>query len=257
MKARRVLIILLTVIITSLTMPTHAMAMLSPAPQQMTVVVFNPPEDLEISIVYEEELGDYFNARISSRLWETSYQFDLCTETAGSWPHEDITILISSEEYGTFSMTFLLPHSWHDFAIRLDLETQTISQAYSHGRNLIIALCWLIPLFFIDSAIFFLFGHRKKESWKVFTKINLIMQGLFIGAWSLTHIAFWPLGIFIAPLILVVLGVKWGVGITWYGNTVMETSKARGIVCAIVMNLIGLFVVYFLATHLPLPALGY
>ena len=255
-KAKKVLTVLLVVIIASLTMPTSAMAMMSPSPQEMTVVVIGPPEDLEISIVNGREgLDDDLNARVSSRLWETYYRFFLCSETAGSWPYEDITILVSSEEYGEFSKTFPLPHSWRDFAIRLDLETQAISPAYSHGRNLIIVLCWLIPLFFIDSAIFFLYGHRKKESWKIFTFNNLIMQGLFIGVWSFFHIATSDILLALAIILFIppVRILKWIAEIITYKNNVVETSRA--LECTVMMNLISIFVVIVLGIYIPFPGI--
>jgi len=242
-------------------MPTTAMAMVTPGPQAMTIVVINAPEDLAISIVHYEELeiGDNWLARefTSRRLWETYHRFPLCTEPAGFWPYDDITILVNSQEYGAFELTFPVPGR-RSFAVRLDMETQTVTAAYSHVRNLIIALCWLVPLFATDSMIFSLFGHRQKRSWKVFALTNLAMQGLFLGIWSLFHIFFAP-HIFLAVMTALFIPgarvVKWNAEYLVCKIIIDEHSRARGTACVAVMNLIGIFIVILLGIHIPLPAL--
>jgi len=255
-KASKALTIIFGIIIVSLITPTTAMAMVTPGSQMMTLVVINAPDDLEMQILHYEDLDDWFRARVNSRLWETYYRFILCTEPASGWPYEEITILISSEEHGEFEMTFPVPHSWRDFSFRIDLETQTFTQAYTHVRNLLIVLCWIIPLFLIDSLVFFLFGHRKKESWKVFAITNLAMQGLFLGIWSVFHI-FLSSNIFFAVMtILLIPGArlaKWIVEIVVYKTTITEHSKTRSIACALAINLIGVFLVILLGMHIPLP----
>ena len=258
MKTKKSLIVVLIVIIISLITPITAMAM-SPAPQSMTIVVINAPNDLEIIIVHDEYYEGWFRPRVNSRLWETYYQFSLSRASAGIWPYDDMTILINSEKYGEFNMTFPVPR--RDFAYKLDLETQTLTQAYSHGRNLIIALCWLAPLFMIDSAVFFLFGHRKKRSWMIFALENLAMQGLFIGVWSLLHIVFsnfFLLLLFLfIPLLLIPIarGVKLAVDIVIFRGKIGEHPKPHATACAVVMTLIGTLAVIILGIILPLPAL--
>ena len=266
MEIKKVIMIILAVVIISLTISTPVQAMVTPGPQELTIVVINAPEDLAMQIVYDGELetdGTFQiegRGRRSRRAWETYYRFNLCSEPQGVWPYEDITILISSAKYGEFEITIPVP-SWHfrrAFAIRLDLETQTFSSAYSYGRNLIILLCWLIPLFAIDSLVFFIFGYRNKESWKVFVQKNLIMHGIFIGFWFLLHLVLIPsiIGIIFAPLVLVIWAVKLIVEITVYKRDIVEQSKQRAILCAVLMNLIGAFILILLGMYIPLPAVG-
>jgi len=253
MKTKKSLIVVLIVITISLITPATAMAT-TPATPSMTIVVINAPDDLEISIVHDEDNENWYRARVNSRLWETYFQYYLF----GSY--DDMTILINSEKYGEFEMTFPMPRAVV-FALKLDLETQTLTQAYSHGRNLIIVLCWLAPLFLIDSAVFLLFGHRKKRSWKIFALVNLLMQGLFIGVWSLYHIvfmnSFFLILLLFFPLLLIPIarGVKLALEIVIFRSEIGEHSKAQVTACAGVMNLIGTLAVIILGIILPLPAL--
>ena len=259
-KSKKIIVALLIVIIVSSVTPITAMAT-SPGPQTMTLLVINAPKDLEISIVHDEVSGDWLQARVSNRLWETYYEFSLSRESAGIWPYDDITILINSKKYGEFEMT--LPKAnqrW--FTYRLDLETQTISQAYTHGRNLIIALCWLIPLVIIDGIVFLLFGYRQKQSWKVFAIENPAFHCLFIGVWSLLLIIaeynpFILLFLLLIPVLLIPGAriAKLIVEINLFRGVVKEHSKARATTCVVVMNIVGTIVVIFLGIHLPLPAL--
>ena len=266
MKIKKVIMIILVAVIISLAIATPVQAMVTPGPQELTIVVINAPEDLAMQIVYDGELETDGTFQIeesgwrSRRAWETYYRFNLSSEPQGVWSYEDITILISSAEYGEFEITIPVP-SWHfrrAFAIRLDLETQTFSPAYSHARNLIIALCWLIPLFAIDSLVFFIFRYRNKESWRVFVRKNLIMHSIFISFWFLLHLVLIPtiIGILFAPLLLVIWVVKLIVEITAYKRDIVEQSNQRAILCAILMNLIGAFILILLGMYIPLPAVG-
>ncbi|MDR2600400.1 MAG: hypothetical protein LBC73_09005 [Oscillospiraceae bacterium] len=257
-KTKKFLLVVKLVVILSFITSATAMAT-SPAPQSMTIVVLNAPIDLEICIVHDVDLGSLSNSRVSSRLWETYYRFYLSDESAGYWHDEYITILASSEKYGEFEITFPVPG--RDFSLKLDLETQTFSQPYTHVRNLFIALCWLIPLFIIDSIVFLSFGYRQKRSWMIFSIENLAMQVLFIGVWSLYHITFSNIFILILflfiPLLLIpgVRCCKLVLEIIVFRNKITEKSMIRSTSCAIVMNMIGTFVVILLGINLPLPAL--
>jgi hypothetical protein len=238
----------------------------TPAPQEMTILVINAPEDLEMQIDYCEDLGSSFQARTSRRLWETTFRFYLTEVPATVWHYEEITVLASSEEYGEFRVTTPVPR-WGDFSIRLDLETQSISQGYTHGRNLMIICMWLFPLFALDSFVFFLFGHRAKQSWKTFTQVNLAMQILFVGGWSLFHVLFSSnvvlalLAILSMPLLIPGARIaKWIVEIILYRKRITEFSVITGsasriTVCAVVMNSLGLLTVIILGVLLPLPRL--
>ena len=266
MKIRKVIAVILVAVIISLAMATPVHAMVTPGSQELTIVVINAPVDLAMQIVYDGELetdGTFRveeNGRRSSRAWETYYRFSLSSEPQGVWPYEEITVLISSGEYGEFEITIPVP-SWHfrrEFAIRLDLETQTFSPAYSHGRNLIIALCWLIPLFAADSLIFFIFGYRNQRSWRTFVQKNLIMHGIFVGFWFLLHLFLIPtiIGILFAPVLLFIWVAKLIVEVTVFKRDVVEKSKKRAVLCALLMNLIGAFILILLGMYVPLPAAG-
>jgi len=257
-KTKKILTVFLIVTIVSLVAPTTAMAM-SSGPQMMTIVIVNAPKDLEISIVHEKALGESYQARVSNKLWETYYRFSLSEEFDSNWLYEEITILIKSEMNGEFERTFPVPRG--DFTLKLDLETRTVTQPYTHGRNAIIALCWLIPLIVIDGIVFLLFGYRKKQSWKIFVLENPVMHGLFVGIWSLFHIInsnfFILLLILFVPFILLpgVRIVKLAMEISLFRGAIKEHSESRATVCAVVMNIVGTIVVILLGMHLPFPAL--
>ena len=257
-KTKKSLIVILAVIIIICISPTTAMAM-TPGPHLMNIVVINAPEDLRINIVHDDYYGEYFRTHVSSRLWETYYRFRLDEGSASSWPYEDITIFVNSKKYDGFELTFPVPRG--NFSLKIDLDTQTITQPYSHGRNLIIVLCWLIPLFVLDSIVFLLFGHRKERSWKIFALVNLAMQGLFIGVWSLYNIVFPDVFLLLMflfiPLLLIPMArvAKFTVEVIIFRYKIGEKSKTRATVCAVVMNLIGTFSVILLGINLPLPAL--
>lgn len=241
----------------------------TPRPQSVTVVVINAPEDLRISfiamyIVDDEESEHHIRPWVSDRLWETYYRYSFCccfccclSAPPLGWSSDEFKIRANSEEYGEFEVTLPIL-DWQDISVRLDLETQTISPAYTHVRNLLILLLWLASLFVFDSIVFFLFGYRKKQSWKLFIRENLLMHMLFMFVWVLFHTNVFgslPITIMLFIYILGARIAKWVIEVKYYRNKIEEHSNARGVACAVTMNTIGIAVVILLGIHIPLPGI--
>ena len=238
----------------------------TPPPPEMTIIVVNAPEDLVIQIVYHEDLGGFFRARVSRRWWETRYRFPLSTYHTQTWPHDEITISASSEEFESFEVTIPTSVASRN-SIRLNLNTQTISNPYSHGRNVIIVLLWIVILFAFDSVIFLAFWHKEKQSWKMFTIINIPLQWLFVGAWLAFHIAstigtLEAVGVMALSILAIPLAriAKFIAEMIIYEKTITEHSAVSGFTgrtnaCVIAMNMLGLIPVIRLAMTLPLPRL--
>lgn len=272
---KRILLSYILLMIGSLAVPIVSFAMYTPSPQSMTVVVINSPEDLEISIVsppepwwsegYYESNSTWFDGIVSSRMWETYYHFFLCTEPAGRWRYEEIDMLIRSDRYGEFVMTFPVPQesglrSRH-FAIQLNLQDQSFTEGYPLVRTLIILLTWLIPFIGMGSLALFLFGYREKKSWQRLVKSNLIVYSFFMVNWFLLHMVFtsslvWILFTLAAGLSLpgILIG-KWIAESRIFKKHIEEHSKLRGRMCVAMMNLAGIGVVILLAKYFPLPAI--
>ena len=269
----RILIGYILIIIGSLVLPIISFAMYTPSPQTMTIVVINSPEDLEISMVspperwnhmYYEGYSSWFDARVSSRMWETYYRFNLCTEPAGRWRYDEISMLVSSDRYGEFEMIFPVPQGDglrnRHFAIQLNLQNQSFTEGYPLARNMMILLCWLIPFIGIGSLIFFLFGYREKGSWQLLVISNLIIYSFFMVNWFLLHMVFtsslvWILLTLIAGICVPgILIAKWIAESRIFKEHIEEHSKVRGKVCVATMNLAGIGVVILLVMYFPLPA---
>ena len=271
---KRILFSYILIIISSLAMPIVSFAMYTPSPQTMTIVVINPPEDLEISMVsspepwwsylYYEDYCSWFDARVNSRMWETYYRFNLCTEPAGRWRYDEINMLVSSDRYGEFEMIFPVPQGDglrnRHFAIQLNLQNQSFTEGYPLARNMMILLCWLIPFFGIGSLIFFLFGYREKGSWQRLVISNLIVYSFFMVNWFLLQMVFtsslvWILLTLIAGICVPgILIAKWIAESRMFKEHIEEHSKVRGKVCVATMNLAEIGVVILLAMYFPLPA---
>jgi hypothetical protein len=232
----------------------------TPPPIEMTIIVVNAPEDLVIQIVYYEELGSFFRARVCRRWWETRYRIPLSEGHGWGWHHDEITISVRSSEFEEFELTFPRPH-YGNFTIGVEVETQAIFHPFSHGRNLIIMLLWIISLLAFDSAVFLAFRHKEKQSWKMFIRINLTMQWLFVGAWLIFHTTS-SVGAIILSFLSIPLAkiAKFIVEIIMYRKVITEHSeitgtKGRITLCAVLMNILGLIATISLGMTLPLPRL--
>ena len=203
-----------------------------------TVLVENPPDDLALTVLVSgTEEGDIIDELFPHRLawegyyrfwagdWEEGAQASLLVETGG----ERFTIPLSSEDLSGYNTLFTL-----------NLSDQTLSAGQPWWRQpLLVGLRFGLTVL-LEGLVFFCFGYRKKQSWKVFFAVNCATQA-FVNACILGFFPLSPLGYFTwltvaavyVPMELLVLAAER----SCYRQYLPEHGEARAGRCAVVSNL--------------------
>jgi hypothetical protein len=128
-------------------------------------VIPNAPDDLEISLVVDDEVIEPI---VSSKLFEKRYLFyahNLKSVNNYDLKINNKTVKINSR-LETYNNLFYY-----------DLEDQTLTPGKSFSRTIIYTALRILLTIAIEALIFYLFGFRDKNSWIIFIVINLITQG--------------------------------------------------------------------------------
>ena len=148
----------------------------SAEPPGLVIIVNNPPDDLTLSLQFDDAEAELVSER---KAWEGYYQFyyhkvgnDL---TDIDFSHAKL--IVSSAE---FNFNCDLPdtvfHRYNNL-VTLDLKTQTIQEGKSKLRTALLVILRVSLTLVIEGIVFYLFGYRKLKSWITFFVINLLTQG--------------------------------------------------------------------------------
>lgn len=226
----------------------------SAEPPCFTVVVSNAPEDLELSLQYEDGSAYeslYLRKQGSSdnHGWESYYRFAY-TYSSTAENLQDVRLLVQ-----TGGESFLCPlpkelNRTYNGMVTLDLKDKTLTCGTSPLRTpLLIALRIALTLL-IEGLVFFLFGYRAKRSWLVFAIVNLITQ---IGLNLLFAEASSADGYIALLLFFYAMGeaVVFLLEVIAFSALLKEHSKKRAACCALLANAASLLVGGLCLTYLP------
>ncbi|MGI6254298.1 MAG: hypothetical protein ACOYJZ_01570 [Acutalibacter sp.] len=261
---KKVLVFFL-VLLLGLTLPLPASANAA-EPPRLSVVVLNPPKDLELSLVFtrngEEEP---VQAEASRLAWEGYYLFRPASfPSFWDWDDspEDMTITLVAK-IGGESVSIPLDNetlsqntgSYYNNLCVLDLSAGTLTPGAPWWRQPVLILLRLGLTLVLEGLVFLLFGYRTKRSWVVFLVVNLITQG------AVNALLLWGIGPFgnlysvgiaslllYVPMELVVIGVE----IAAFRKLLREKKKLDATVYAIVANLVSWALGGAMLTYLPL-----
>ena len=248
-----------------LTLPVTALANAA-EPPRLSVVVLNPPKDLELSLVFT--LGDEMEpveAEAQQLAWEGYYLFRPASfPDFWDWDRspEDMTLTLVAKTGGE---SFSVPldngtltqntGSYYNNLCVLDLSTGMLTPGTSWWRQPALVALRLGLTLLLEGLVFLLFGYRQRRSWIVFLVVNLITQGAVnalllwgIGPFGNLYsvgIAYWLLYV---PMELAVLAAE----IVAFRKLLREKNKLSATICAIVANLVSWALGGAMLTYLPL-----
>lgn len=144
------------------------------APPNLTVLVVNAPEDLQMTLTLSESSqSEVDEIEIESRAWETYYRFFLWNSQSSADGELNVTT-------GGETSTYTIPREALEkfgSCYTLDLKTGELTEGTVWYRSGLLAALRVILTLLIEGLVFFLSGYRKRRSWLVFFIVNLVTQG--------------------------------------------------------------------------------
>ena len=246
MKKKVLCVIAAVVFCLAVPLPASANSM---EPPELTVVVMDPPEDLELSLMVCREGQEGSIAADAYHIaWEGYYLFrpwnfpDFWDRKA-----QDITMELLVETGGG---SFAIPLDaqareentgrYYNGLCVLDLQARTLTPDTPWWRQPVLVCLRVALTLLLEGLVFLLFGYRQRRSWAVFLLVNLFTQGAVNLALHLLIPTgtdyFVVLGLFFyTPMELLVLVVE----IAAFRLLLRERTKGRAAGCAAVANLLS------------------
>lgn len=160
------LLILVVILFTLIPITTFAN---SAEPPSLVILINNPPDDLSIVMISNEDKPKAIVRRIA---WEGYYVF----YSSDMQVNDKYTFKVTSNGE-SFECTLSEPLRKYNNVFTLDISTQQLTAGKYPFRSVLIVSIRLLLTFLFEGIIFWLFGFRRKRSWLVFLVINLITQG--------------------------------------------------------------------------------
>lgn len=231
----KILIATILILILSTFFPSPVKAN-APLPPAFTIVVINPPTDLELSVqLTKNEVNEIIPLEKVTNTWEakfTLWGIDYWSEQEN---YKNAILIVKSKDY-TFEIPLgdSLVEIYYSFYI-LDLETQTLLDDYPAWRAPVSAIMRVILTLLIEGIVFFLFAYREKRSWIVFLIVNLVTQGiLHVWITVLGYSNYGILFLWIGEMIVLI------VEIVVYLFALKEHKKPRAVGFAFLANFLSL-----------------
>ena len=182
MKKKALCILAAVLFCLALPWPASANSM---EPPELTVVVMDPPEDLELSLMVCREGQEGSIAADAYHIaWEGYYLFrpwnfpDFWDRKA-----QDITMELLVETGGG---SFAIPLDaqsreentgrYYNGLCVLDLQARTLTPDTPWWRQPVLVCLRVALTLLLEGLVFLLFGYRQRRSWLVFLAVNLVTQ---------------------------------------------------------------------------------
>ncbi len=162
------LLVMLSCILLISILPATALAN-SAEPPSLVILINNPPEDLSITLVSNENKPE---AIVRRAAWEGYYVFysrDMQTE--GRYTFK---ITTNGE---SFECALDRPLQRYNNVVTLDLSSRELKPGTYPFRSALLVSIRLLLTLLLEGGIFWLFGFREKSSWVIFFAVNLVTQG--------------------------------------------------------------------------------
>ena len=212
----------------------------SAQPPGLTVLVSMPPEDLEITLRFEEETSELMSR---NKLWEAYYHYWYPMKQQ---PLHGVELVFST---GGEERVCPLPtetFSKYNNLVTLDWRTGTVSLGQPAWRVPLLVVLRVVLTLLIEGAVFWLMGYRNKSSWLLFLLVNLVTQtglNLMINGPDLR--GYWFLGFLLAEI--VIIAAETAVYLGW----LKEREKARAAILGLLANVLSAWIGGWLIRILP------
>jgi len=141
----------------------------SAEPPSLVILINNPPEDLSIVLISNENQPE---AIVRRAAWEGYYVFYSRDMQTGSKYTFKVTTKGES-----FACTLDAPLQHYNNVATLDLSNRVLTPGKYPLRSVLLVSIRVLLTLLLEGMIFWLFGFRKKRSWLTFLFINLVTQG--------------------------------------------------------------------------------
>ncbi len=178
---KRVLYIIFALLL-AFAMPVTAFAN-ADLPPFLTVIVENPPEDLELAVeippenFYRDQAAPKdFLIRPEVRAWETIYRFRVVGYNYNEFSLEGAKLVVTAGG-NTFRCDIPEEELWnYDGFVSLDVKNQAVIAGTNPGRTVLLVLMRVSATLLLEGLIFLAFRMKKARSWIIFLAANLATQ---------------------------------------------------------------------------------
>jgi len=233
-----ILVMALCILMISI-LPTIAMAN-SAEPPSLVILINNPPDDLSIVLVSNENQPQAAVRRVA---WEGYYIFYSRDMRAGS----EYTFKVTANEE-SFECKLDAPLQRYNNVVTLDLSNQELTPGKYPFRSVLLVSIRLLLTLLLEGIIFWLFRFRQKRSWLIFLAINLVTQGV-LNIWLNSGGSVMPSYLIFALIIgeFFVFAAEMIV----FPLLIKEHKKSRILIYAFIANLISLIAGGYIISVLP------
>jgi len=158
--------VLFTLLISIL--PTTALAN-SAEPPSLVILINNPPDDLSIVLVSDE---NKIEAKVRRVAWEGYYV--LYTRDMQADSEYTFRVTTNGE---SFECTLSEPLQHYNNVVTMDLSNREMTLGKYPFRSVLLVSIRILLTLLLEGVIFLIFGFRQKRSWLIFFAMNLVTQG--------------------------------------------------------------------------------
>ncbi|HYE69117.1 MAG TPA: hypothetical protein VEA58_10940 [Anaerovoracaceae bacterium] len=237
--SKRILLVLALCTLMIMILPSAAWAN-SAEPPSLVILINNPPEDLSIVLISDENRPE---AAVRQIAWEGYYAFysrDMQVE--GEYTFEVTT------KGESFRCTLRKPLQHYNNVYTLDLSSQELTLGKYPFRTVLLVSLRLLLTLFIEGIIFWLFWFRQKRSWLAFLAINLVTQGA-LNLWLSSGDSLMPSYLILSLMIGEIF--VFASEMIAFPIFVKEHKKDRILIYVFIANLISLFAGGYIISVLP------
>lgn len=238
-NAKKLTLIFTIVIIMTLFVTSTGYAN-SAEPPSITIIVPNPPNDIDIRLDIGEE---YINSIRVDKLTESYFSF--YSSDLGTNHNYDINMII-----GENSSTIKIdkPLDTYNNIYTLDWENETLEVGKAPFRSIKLIAIRVVLTLILEAIIFLLFGFKSKKSWVIFIVVNLITQGvlnIWLNIFSSVD-SYVIFGLIIAEIFVFITEI------IAFLVLVREQGKLKTAIYVIIANLLSLIAGGCLISYLPI-----
>lgn len=212
----------------------------SAEPPSLVILVNNPPDDLSIVLLSDENQPE---ATVRRAAWEGYYVF-----YAWDMRNADEYRFRVTAKGESFECTLDAPTRRYNNVATLDISDRELTPGeYPYRAVLLVSIRLLLTLL-LEGVIFWLFAFRQKRSWLIFLIANLVTQGA-LNIWLNNEAA--PLSSYLIFTLIVGEIVVFAAEMIAMPIFIKEHKKGRVLICTFAANLVSLVAGGYLITVLP------
>lgn len=212
----------------------------SAEPPSLVILVNNPPADLSIVMISNENKPEAVIHRVAWEGYYVFYSFDMQTDS------EYIFKITSDGD--SFECILDTPLLKYNNVFTLDISDRVFTPGEYPFRSVFLVSTRVLLTVLLEGVIFWLFKFRQKRSWTIFLIINLVTQSVLniclnngnsiIPSYLILSLIFGEVFVFAVELCILPVFIN-------------EHKKSRIFICAFIANLISLIAGGYIISVLP------